>query len=65
MDKKKGGGRWNGMEMEMGKGRLFSNNGIEKGTRNRARGREREKWKGQRISQGLTPIYYVSIPMYI
>lgn len=42
-----------------------SYNGIEKGTRNRARGREREKWKGQRISQGLTPIYYVSIPMYI
>lgn len=53
------------MELELGKGRLFSNNGIEKGTRNRARGREREKWKGQRISQGLTPIYYVSIPMYI
>lgn len=52
------------MELELGKGRLFLNNGIEKGTRNRARGREREM-EGQRISQGLTPIYYVSIPMCI
>lgn len=38
-----------------------SYNGIEKGTGIGGK----EKWKGQRISQGLTPIYYVSIPMYI
>lgn len=52
------------MELELGKGRLFLNNGIEKGT-GIGQGEEKEKWKGQRISQGLTPIYYVSIPMYI
>lgn len=45
---------WNGMELELGKGRLFFNNGIEKGTRNRARGREREMEGTKDITRSYT-----------
>lgn len=42
------------MEIEMGKGRLFLNNGIEKGTRNRARGSAREMEGTKDISRSYT-----------
>lgn len=58
-------GEGDGMEMEMGKGRLFLNNGIEKGTRNRARGREREMEGTKDITRSYTNLLCIHTYVYI
>lgn len=51
--------------MEMGKGRFFLNNGIEKGTRNRARGREREMEGTKDITRSYTNLLCIHTNVYI
>lgn len=51
--------------MEMGNGRLFLNNGIEKGTRNRARGREREMEGTKDITRSYTNLLCIHTNVYI
>lgn len=53
------------LELELGKGRLFLNNGIEKGTRNRARGREREMEGTKDITRSYTHLLCIHTNVYI
>lgn len=53
------------MEMEMGKGRFFFDNGIEKGTRNRARVREREMEGTKDITRSYTNLLCIRTNVYI
>lgn len=53
------------MEMELGKGRLFLNNGIEKGTGIGQGGREREMEGTKDITRSYTNLLCMDTNVYI